>query len=153
MVKVLADTREKTPWSFSKSKFVDEVVVKGLKTGDYTIEGYENILAIERKASTSEIATNITESRWPDVLTRLSAYQYKYIICEFSLHNVLEFPINSGIPYSKQKFVKISPQFILKSLTDIQVMYGIPVIFAGDRICAEAYADSVFKRVLENEKS
>ena len=44
---------------------------KKLNTGDYSIEGMESIFTIERKMSVSEIANNITENRFKDVLDRL----------------------------------------------------------------------------------
>ena len=65
---IIIDTREQQPWVFEQ--YV--VANKKLDTGDYSIEGYENIFAIERKKSINEIANNIIEPRFKDVLTRLA---------------------------------------------------------------------------------
>jgi hypothetical protein len=58
--------------------------------------------------------------------------------------------MNSGIPISKQKFIKIRPPFIISCLSKIQVDYGIPVIYAGNTYNAEIIAENIFKR-LNNE--
>ena len=50
---IIQDTREQSPFDFS---FYDcDVSIATLKTGDYTIEGYEEIVCIERKKSASKI--------------------------------------------------------------------------------------------------
>ena len=52
---IIIDTREQQPWSFE-----DYVVAnKKLDTGDYSIEGLQDVFAIERKKSINEIANNI----------------------------------------------------------------------------------------------
>jgi ERCC4-type nuclease len=149
-ITITVDTREQNPWSFSKSKIVGDVVSKKLDTGDYSVLGMESVFCIERKASTSEIANNFTESRWKDVLTRLSKFQYKYIICEFSYDDVMNFPYNSGIPVRMYDKIKIQPAFLISCLAKIQVFYNIPVIYAGNSICAESIAESLIKKVVEN---
>ena len=72
---VLCDSREKIPWTFTRATLVDDIEVKKLDAGDYTIKGYEFDLAVERKRTVGEIAMNLTEKRWPDVLDRLSKYK------------------------------------------------------------------------------
>lgn len=48
---IIRDTREKEGWNFD---FYSSCAIesRGLKTGDYTLEGLEEILCIERKANT-----------------------------------------------------------------------------------------------------
>lgn len=56
-ITILVDTREQTPWEFSHYSTAKQK----LDTGDYTVSGLEDKLAIERKKSVGEIANNITE--------------------------------------------------------------------------------------------
>src|SRR5688572_1939018 len=95
---VLRDTREQCGWIFSRSKAISLVIDSKLETGDYTIAGLEDKLCIERKASTAEIANNICEKRFFAELDRMLIFPHRFIICEFSFKDVLDFPKNSGIP-------------------------------------------------------
>lgn len=149
-VTIIQDTREKNPWKFSRSELITDVKVKKLDTGDYSLPGLEKIFTIERKQSVSEIANNITEKRFADVINRLRGFKYKYIICEFDASNISEFPYNCGIPRSKIPYVRIKPAFIFSCLSKIQVDYDIPVIFAGNSQTAEILVENYIKRIIRN---
>jgi ERCC4-type nuclease len=146
---VYRDTREQNGWHFTMSNCISDVVDFKLKTGDYTVVGMENEFVIERKFSTGEIARNVVDPRFKDVLERLSVIPKSYIICEFSIEDILSYPLNSGIPVSLHKDIKLSPQFLMSCLTRIQVDYGIPIIYAGNRRCAERMAEEIMKRIIK----
>jgi len=143
---IIIDTREQQPWTFDNHITANQK----LDTGDYSIQGLEHLLAIERKKSVAEIANNISEKRFVDVLERLSKIPYKFILLEFSLDDVYNFPMGSDIPKKLWPKLKISPKYLLKYLTEIQLNYGIHVIYCGDKSNAEKMAESIMKRV--NEK-
>lgn len=140
---IIIDTREQKPWSFEDHATAH----RKLDTGDYSVEGLEHLLAIERKRNVAEIANNITESRFKDVIDRLKAFKYAFILLEFDLNNVLEYPIGSTIPKRLWAKIRISPQYILKNIIDLQVEHGIHVIFCGSSSNAEKTALSIMKRV------
>ena len=48
--KIVVDSREQKPLPFRKSKLVTEVITRKLDAGDYSIDGYDNKIAIERKS-------------------------------------------------------------------------------------------------------
>lgn len=145
VIDVIIDTREKQQLFFS-----DEFVThsEALKTGDYSIKGFESVFAIERKASTAEIANNLFEDRFYDELQRLMLMPYKFLLCEFTLRDVLSFPINSGIPKWRWKKLRLTGNFIHKKLVEIQVDYGIHVVYAGDH-AAEA-AETIIKKIYKD---
>ena len=141
---IVQDTREQAPWDFS---FHDiPVRISGLKTGDYSLVGFEDILCVERKASTAEVALNIGKKKkaFDAEMLRMSHFKHKYIICEFSVANLLEFPKNSGIPRSQLSKVRISSAYIVKCLNEYSDKYGIEVIFAGCRENAIEIAMEIF---------
>lgn len=140
---IIVDTREQKPWSFPEHT----TAVAKLDTGDYSIQGLEDILCIERKRNVSEIANNITEKRFADVLSRMSKYRFPFILLEFDLNDVLDFPIGSDIPKKLWDKIKIKPQFILKHLTEMCLLYNIYVIFCGSKANAEIYAESIMNKV------
>ena len=84
---VIRDTREhkNKGWYFKESEFCQGMVEKKLDTGDYSIEGLEDVLCIERKASVSEIAANLVDKRFDRELDRMESFKYRFLILEFSL--------------------------------------------------------------------
>lgn len=142
---IIVDTREQQPWEFG----LHTTSRKKLDTGDYSIEGLESLLTIERKKSVSEIANNITESRFKDVLQRMSIIPYKFMLFEFDLEDVYNFPVGSDIPKKLWDKIKISPKYLLKYLTELQLNYDIHVIYCGCAEDAEKMAVSIMKRVYE----
>lgn len=142
---IIIDTREQIPWEFG----FHNTAKKKLDTGDYSIEGFENILAIERKKSVSEIATNLSEPRFKDVLERLGKIQHAYMVFEFSLDEVYDFPVGSDIPKKMWDKLKISGNYIIKRLIEIQLQYKIQIVFCGDSDNAERFSASIMKRIYE----
>lgn len=142
---IIVDTREQTPWEFDNYS----VANRKLDTGDYSIEGLENVFTIERKRSVSEIANNITEKRFDDVLNRLKNYEHKFMLLEFTLNNVMDYPIGSTVPKKLWGSLKITGKYILKYLTEINIKYGIHTIYCGNRDNAEEVAVCIMKRMVE----
>lgn len=142
---IIVDTREQQPWEF-------ENMVKSvskLDTGDYSLKGLEHILCIERKKSVSEIANNITESRFKDVVARMDTFKYAFLLLEFELDDVLAYPVGSNVPKRMWEKLKITPKFILKHLIELQLVHNIKVLFCGSPSSAERMALSIMRKVYE----
>lgn len=142
---IIVDTREQLPWEFgnhttSRTK---------LDTGDYSIEGLEKLLSIERKQSVSEIANNITEKRFPAFLSRLSEIPHKFMLFEFDLQDIYDFPAGSDIPKSKWDSLRVKSGYILKYISWIQVKYNIHIIFCGDADNAEKMCVRIMRTVYD----
>lgn len=146
---IIVDTREQLPWEFG----FHTTSKKKLDTGDYSMEGFESILTIERKKSVSEIANNITESRFKNELERMSKIPHSFIIMEFNLQDIYSFPIGSDIPKKMWDKIKISGNFIMKYLIQAQLNYNIHILFCGDAENAEKTAISIMKRIYEKYSS
>lgn len=145
---IVIDTREQQPWTFKNRATANYK----LDTGDYSIQGLENIVAIERKKSVNEIASNIIESRFKDVIQRLSQIKYGFILLEFSLKDLLIYPIGSNIPKNKWSSIKITSNFLLKHVTDWQIEHNIKVYFCGSASNAENLAGYLLKKIYNKEK-
>lgn len=142
---IIVDTREQIPWEFGHHNTAKQK----LDTGDYSIHGYEDIIAIERKKSVSELATNLSEHRFKDVLERLSKIKHPYMIFEFEFDEICMFPVGSDIPKRLWDKLRISGNYIIKRLIEIQLEYNIQIIFCGDPSNAERFAVSLMKRIYE----
>lgn len=146
---VIIDTRERKPLDFSSAERCQATIFRKIDTGDYTLEGYEDLLCIERKGSVNEITTNIIEKRFYAELERMRTFKYKFIVCEFPLYDVLNFPLGDPISQKVKFSTKLTPQFILKALVEIEMKYDVHIIYTGNRTNSVAYINSIFKRVLD----
>lgn len=148
---VIRDTREKFGhgWDFAAGKNCAGMEVATLPEGDYTLKGYEQEIVVERKGSVSEISMNIFEDRFERELIRLESYTHPFLLMEFTMDDVMNFPKGSGIPTYKWASLKVTPFLILKKLAEFQLRYKTKFIFCGKHgkeVCA-----SLFKRFLEYE--
>lgn len=149
---VLRDTREKKKkgWLWQVSKSCAGTTEETLKTGDYTIRGLENVLVIERKGSVSEWAKNICEARFEREMERLVLFKYPFILLEFNMGDMLNYPVGSGIPKWRWPSLAFTGSFVLKKTIGLQINYPtVPIILTGGR--GQEVASSIFKRVIENE--
>ena len=83
--KIIIDSREKTPFKFS-DKVTTEV--RKLDTGDYSLEGYETRLCIERK-SIPDLISSLSQSRFVNELERMASFETAMIVVEGSLQETL----------------------------------------------------------------
>lgn len=144
---VIIDTQEKQPWTLSHN-LINGVKYEALKTGDYTVEGLEDILCIERKADATEIAMNVSEQRFRDCLERMSAFQYKFILLESSMQKVLQFPHLEQYAQTLLKKTKVRGKYILQCITRMQVKYGVHFVYCGNREDAQYMAINIMREVV-----
>ena len=142
---IIVDTREQTPWEFG----FHNTAKRKLDTGDYSMEGFESLFTIERKRSVSEIANNLSESRFKDALERLGKIPHSFMIMEFSLDEIYQFPVGSDIPKKMWDKLRISGNYIMKCLIEAQLNYNIHILFCDDAENAERVAVSIMKRIYE----
>lgn len=145
----IIDTREKLPYTFAESAYCGKSIVKTLKTGDYSLVGFEDSLFIDRKGALLEFSKNICEKRFVRELERTKDFQWKFIICEFDYNEILMFPYNQALPTHIKNSIRISPNFILKKIVEYTINYNINFILAGNRQLANRLCFSIMKEVYE----
>lgn len=150
---IIRDTREKLNhgWDWPEDNIFAGTKVDTLKYGDYSIEGLEHLIFIERKNTTAEFAHNCCEDRFKRLLERGAQYKYKFCIMEFDFEDILTFPINSGLPRWQFKKIKISPAFLISALSKMSIDFGIHVMYAGNAMRAEKLCYSILKQIYKIE--
>jgi ERCC4-type nuclease len=115
---ILIDTREQLPLALPNARRAT------LSTGDYSIEGYVDQIAVERK-SLADLYGCFGQSRerFERELERLAAYPYPAIVIEATLADVEHGP----------RFSQIHSNSAIGSLIAWGTKYRIPVWLAGDR--------------------
>jgi ERCC4-type nuclease len=153
--RVVKDTREQDGYTFEsfsgRYTSCKGMVVKKLDTGDYSLEGLEDRLCIERKGRVSELAINLgkDKARFMREIERMQEFEFPFLILEFSLDDVIKFPEGADIPEGNMSKVKITGKYLLKMLVEIQMNYNIPVYFCDNKRNAKFLINSIFKRVNE----
>ena len=156
MLSIIRDTREQMPY-FDSPLFETygvelEILTRKLHAGDYSIEGLEDKILIERKANTGELHGNIGKvkhkERFYRELEKLKEAEEAYILCEWPESNNFTFPQNSGIPLSKMKYIKMSSKYFRKLIHEIQEEFPtITFIYCKNRYDAEKQAFKLLKKV------
>jgi DNA excision repair protein ERCC-4 len=118
-MKVVQDTREKRPLRFPLEV---DVVVSGLKTGDYSIVGYEDRIQVERKRL-SELVNCMTcdRVRFRKQLARLKKIPYRCVVIEGDMYRLMR----------KRYVGYVRPQEALDMMTALMVEYRVPFYMTG----------------------
>ena len=143
---VIVDTREKQPWDLVGGKVLG-AIHKKLDTGDYSIEGLEDKIAIDRKASVNELAGNINQKRFKDELMRIKEFPHAFIILEASASDVYGYPDSADLPPHVRKKIRMNGNFLMKCLSRMSIAYGFNLIFAGTRSNAQRMAVQLMEEV------
>ena len=125
---VLVDTREREPFPLyaNHPNWIGEERRVALKTGDYTVEGMESLLCLERKSLADLVACTVTNRRrFLVACGRLARFQWKAIVVEATLED-----IKGGFePFDIPS--EVHPNAVVGILDAIEAKFGIPVIYAS----------------------
>ena len=152
---IIKDTREQDGYTFesSSSRYhtCNGMISRKLDTGDYSIEGLEDKLCIERKASVVEFANNVghDQVRFLKEIERMKDFRYKFLVLEFSLTDLMKFPEGSSIPEGDWGKLKVTNKFMLKMIMEFQLYKNINVLFCDSKKNAKWAVLSIIKRVNE----
>ena len=153
---IIKDTREKQGYTFqavnTKYHICKGMVVRKLDTGDYSIEGLEDKVCIERKASVVELANNvgISRRRFEAEIERMKEFPHKFLVLEFSLTDLMDFPEGSDVPDKEIKNLRVTNKYMLRFLMELQINHSVNVIFCDSKKNAKWTVLSILKRI--NEK-
>lgn len=148
---VIKDTREQTGYYFSKYGTCAGMVEQKLDTGDYAIQGMEDKCCIERKGSVEELAINLGQKKhaFLNEIDRMKPFPHKFLVLEFTLEDLVNFPDNTRIPKKQKSSIKITGKYMLKCLMEFQLYDDVHILFCGNKHNAFLTVSSILKRVNE----
>jgi ERCC4-type nuclease len=122
---IVIDTREQEPYSFD-SRLV-AAVRRALPAGDYSIEGLEERVAVERKSLDDFVSTVIhARPRFREELRKFARYRAACVVVEAGVADVL-----------LQRYRgEAHPNAVIGSALSIILDFGVPVFFCGNRQAA-----------------
>lgn len=150
---VIVDSREQAPWHFTGiecdktgSPLIVPLVNTALVSGDYSIEGFENSVAIERK-SPGDFRGSITadRDRFEREMERLAKLEYAAVVIEADWKELLEPAQHS----------RVSPTAIARTIQSWSIRYGVHFFPMPGRRFAEVWTFrllSMFWRQKQAEK-
>lgn len=122
---VLVDTREQQPFllAVKHPNWIGGEKHVALKTGDYSVEGMDTLLALERKSLADIVAcTVVNRQRFLTCCQRLAKFRWKAILIEESYEDLKrdcqEFGVESDV----------HPNAVIGTLDAIEAKFGIPII-------------------------
>ena len=148
---VIRDTREQEGYYFSEYGPCKGMIDQKLDTGDYSIQGMEDKVCIERKGCVEELAINLGQKKHTFLkeIERMKDFRYKFLVLEFSLTDLMKFPEGSSIPEGDWGKLKVTNKFMLKMIMEFQLYKNINVLFCDSKKNAKWAVLSIIKRVNE----
>lgn len=135
---ILIDTREKFPFDFSRfSNWIAGEKKHKLNVGDYSIQGMENVIALERKSLSDLITTLIQQRvRFFKMCEQLAQYRWRALLVEASYEDIKS-------PYDKEYTTMAHPNAVSGTLDALEARFCIPIIYTSQcRPLAEEKAAS-----------
>lgn len=149
-ITIVYDTREQKPWLFLSKRW--PMKRKHLKVGDYSVEGFEDKIAIEKKSGINELLSNLTgkeRPRFERFLKRMSKYPIKAIIVE---EPFTYSAVSTRVYILRKKSNSRLTEFtVFFWVSKIITKYNIPVIFI-DKRSSEVFVPSLIERAIEKAK-
>ena len=122
---IITDSREQRELDFSRFKGV-ATVRQGLKTGDYSIAGYEDVYCIERKSVSDIVGTIVSgHERFLREMERMRDFEERYILIEHSPSILFNYCMQHGW---QRKF-----DLVIQSLLAYACRYNVRIRFCKDR--------------------
>ena len=131
--KIIVDSREQKPlWK-------KNIIVKKLNIGDYSIEGYENKISIERKSLGDLFGTlGKGNKRFKKELEKSKEYDYFAIVIEGSFLSCL------NKKFEGAHFSKMKGYIITKIIFTLHIKYGINIFFTNGRVESKSIIKHIF---------
>ena len=140
-MKRIIDSREQLAFQFKPPKYRDvDVEIGALPTGDYSLAGFEDRIAVERKSLDDLVGClmNDQRERFERELTRARPYDLFCVVVEASMEEIRN--------HSYRSLMK--PRAVLQSIAAFQVRYRVPFAFCGNRAGAEYWTYSLLVKYL-----
>ncbi len=133
-IPVIIDNREQRGWELDADEFDTQ---RGtLTTGDYSVVGLTDVIALERKSLGDFVSTVIHQfRRFRAELERMSGFDHALIVVECDLADIFDRKYESDA----------EPAAVLGRMNGIMLDHNIPVVCWGRRATAISMAEAWLK--------
>jgi hypothetical protein len=143
-MRVIVDSREQSPFSFRNEKYAGTVIESGtLDTGDYSLGGLTDRVAVERKSLPDLVSCLGRErERFEREMRRAAALDAFAVVIESTWADL------AGGTYRSQ----LNPHSACQSVLAFACRYRVPFLFAGSRAGAEYVCWGFLRQYLESAR-
>lgn len=143
-MELIIDAREQCPFQFEGKLYPDTWISKGtLQSGDYSLAGLENHVAIERKSLADLVqCLGRDRERFERELIRAKGLEYFAVVCEGSFRDLANGHYRSKLPAHSAS----------QSVAAFMARHRTPFFFAGSRPAAEYITWSLLKQYLQGKQ-
>ena len=144
-MRIVQDSREQAPYAFNAPKYGGITVEVGtLQTGDYSLHGLTDRIALERK-SLSDLCGTLTagRERFQRECERGRGLEYFGLVIEASMDDVRHHNYRSAM----------TPQSLLQPLAAWSVRYGLHVHWCSSREGGEYLTHSLLQKYLREQQT
>ncbi len=143
--RIVVDSREQAPWTFDSAPVYEGTSVETgtLATGDYSLRGMENAVAVERKSLPDLVACLGRErDRFARELARARGLESFAVVIEGSFTDLKQGQYRS----------MLNPHSACQSICAFMARWHIPFVFAGTRAAAEYATWSLLRQFVEGKR-
>lgn len=134
-VTIIIDTREQRPFAFSAPRVT--TIRRALPSGDYSLEGFEDRVAVERKTLDDLVRSLIrSRERFLREIRRLERFEAACVVVEADWADIAERRYNGGA----------HPSAVFGAILSLIVDHGVPVYFLSNRQIACRFTEEFLLR-------
>lgn len=140
---IVIDSREQTPFTFQNIKpDLPSTIIKGLKTGDYSIVGFENYICVERK-SMADLFGSVGKgrARFEREMQRMSEFEYAALVVESDIQTWFMNPPGRST---------MNPKSVFRTVVAWSQRYDVCVWPMWNRQAAEKITYLILKRFYDD---
>ena len=139
--RIVIDTREQAEYGFNCP-----TVRHKLDAGDYSVEGLETVVAVERKSLSDFTSTVMHDfQRFAVELEKLAAMEVACVVVEADLDAVLR-------GQETEALHNTSPGSLLGTALWLSLRFGVPIYWCGSRQAARAFTDGFLRMFVRTRK-
>ena len=140
-LRIIIDTRETHAYTFASINPQPVKIYKGLETGDYSLEGFESEITIERKTLADLFgSTGTGRERFEREFIRMKNFDYAAVVIEAGLDDIFINPPEHS---------SMSRKSVFRTLISWSIRYGVKIWPCPDRNFAERLTYLILKRWYE----
>jgi ERCC4-type nuclease len=129
-MKIIVDSREQHPFKFPE----DEIIINKLDQGDYSIEGCENEMAVERKSVNDAIGSVLQgRERFEREFERAKQLKRFFVVIEGTQDCIKQEIIHQAVMKGNTKRISGTMVSVLNTYIHWCVKYNVPVFFCFGR--------------------
>jgi DNA excision repair protein ERCC-4 len=135
---IIRDTREQRGWDFACITPPPQVVVATLASGDYSLLGLENSVAIERKGLSDLFGTfGQGRDRFERELARLAQMRFSAVVIEASFDTIIFRPPARS---------RLKPKTVIRSMAAWAIRHNVHFYWCPNRAAAEKWTFILLER-------